>query len=291
MATGAIALCLSARHAEDGDEAFRGSTLTGDGFPLEFGVSALDPRLRFTCEPGSRNLPPMARMQLAAKLAGQLGGKTLPAHLLATLRWAQQGADLAYGGWLGARIDDKGAVQAKLYAELSPDRPPPMLGEYVPRLPYRPVEPRMLGIDCDGQAELYLRLPSLLPAELPALLAPAGMEARADEVVALLSKSYGQPFRDRLPGSSVGVSYAAGDSGCAVTLYFFARALWGGDARIRQRFAALIADPAQRETYWRATAPLAGRDLWQTRHGLAGLVLRPAALPSWVVGFRPEAAV
>lgn len=286
----AIARCFAARIAACGSDAWRGSTLTGDGFPLEFAVSARDTQLRFSCEPGARSLAPPARLHLASELAAELGEASLPAELLAMLRWAQRGASLRYGGWLGFRISSEGAVAAKLYAELAPDLTPPLLGEWLPRLPDRRAEPRMLGIDGHGRAELYLRAASLLPAELAAVLAPAGMANRADEVLAVLSESYGQTLRGRLPGSSVGLSYAPEENGCTVTLYFFARALWGGDARIRQRFAALIADPAQRQAYISATAPLARRDGWATRHGLVGLVLRPGSQPSWVIGFRPEAA-
>jgi hypothetical protein len=197
---------------------------------------------------------------------------------------------LRYGGWLGFRVSDDGAVSTKLYAELASDRPPPMMREWLPKLPDREVRPCMLGIDGDGRSELYLRGTSLLPAEVAALLAPAGMTGRANEILATLSEICGQSLRGRLPGSSVGVSYAPDERGCTVTLYFFARALWGGDARIRQRFAALIADPRQRQAYTNATAPFAERDSWATRHGLAGLILRPGSQPSWVIGFRPEAA-
>lgn len=286
----AIARCFAARVAADGSDAWHGSTLTGDGFPLEFAVAARDPQLRFSCEPGSRTLAPQARLQLASELAEQLGDTPLPAEPLAALRWAHHGASLRYGGWLGVRVSAEGAIATKLYAELSPDHPPPLLGDRVPGLPDRPAQPRMLGICGDGSSELYLRVPSLLPAELPALLAPAGLADRAGEVLAVLSESYGQHLQGRVPGSSVGVSYAPDAQGCTVTLYLFARALWGSDSRIRQRFAALIANPAQRRAYLSATAPLAARDEWATRHGLAGLVLRPGAPPSWVIGFRPMPA-
>lgn len=285
-----IARCFAERIAEDGSKAWRGSTLTGDGFPLEFAVAARDPQLRFSCEPGGRKLTPHGRLQLAGQLAEELGQVPLPSEEFAALRWAQRGASLRYGGWLGVRVSQEGAVSTKLYAELSPDRPPPLLGDWVPKLPDRLPQSRMLGLGGDGRAELYVRVPSLLPAELPALLAAAGLNERADEVLAELSERYGQTLRGRLPGSSIGVSYAPDAHGCTVTIYLFARALWGSDARIRQRFAPLIGDPFQRLAYLSATAPLAKRNDWATRHGLVGLVLRSGTPLSWVVGFRPEAA-
>ncbi len=286
-----IARCLDGRIGADGADAWRGSTLTGDGYPLEFAFAARDPQLRFSCEPGAAALDPAARLLLAGELAAELGGAPMLAEQLAALRWAQHDANLRYGGWLGFRISSAGAVGAKLYAELAPDRPPPLLADRLPTLPGRAVQPRMLGIDGQGRAELYLRAPSLLPSEVPAVLAPAAMADRAAEVLALLSETYGQTLRGRLPGSSVGLSYAPDAHGCTVTLYFFARALWGSDARIRQRFDPLIADPEQRRAYTSATSPLAARHGWATRHGLAGLVLRHGSQPSWVIGFRPEAAV
>jgi hypothetical protein len=137
--------------------------------------------------------------------------------------------------------------------------------------------------------ETYLRLPSLMPHELAAVLAPAGAQGRAGWLLDWIEEAYGHPLRGRLPGPSVGASYTGGTRP-RVTLHFYARALWGGDARIRRGFARAAGvlgwDP---HAYLALTAPLASREDWRTWHGLVGITLDGASHVSLAIGVRPEA--
>jgi hypothetical protein len=139
-----------------------------------------------------------------------------------------------------------------------------------------------------GESETYFRIPSLLPAQLPAVLAPAGAEHRAGLLLAWVEGLYGHRVRGRLPGPSVGVSYRGEAGGTSSTVHFYARALWGGDRRIRARFAAAAAamgwDPA---AYLAVTAPLAGAAGWRTHHGIVGLTLGAGSARSLSLGVRP----
>jgi hypothetical protein len=114
------------------------------------------------------------------------------------------------------------------------------------------------------------------------------MEAHASWLVEFVEEAYGHTVRGRLPGPSVGVSYVAGAESSLATLHFYARALWGSDARIRQGWSRLASrsgwDP---ETYLRATWPLAGRESWRTFHGLVGITLEAPPRVAVSIGVRP----
>jgi hypothetical protein len=136
--------------------------------------------------------------------------------------------------------------------------------------------------------EVYLRIPSLEPRHVPAILEPAGLEARAGEVVALVTEAYGYSITGRLPGPSVGVSYVVDPPRSApVSMHFYARALWGSDARIRRQFPRLADGSGwAADAYLRASAPLAMRDTWTTCHGLVGIAVGSAHM-SFTIGLRP----
>lgn len=286
----AIQLGLAARMAADGPQAFGGSRLTGDGFPVEFAVSSADDRVRITMEPGGRKLAPPSRLELALSTMARIDSRPVDGAALATIRWLQATAQLGYGAWIGCRVDAAGRRDAKLYAELPASPVPAMMTHFMPALGDRPVVARMLGCASGGRGlELYLRLPSLLPAELPALLDPVGFVDESGPLLDFLARIHGHALRGRLPGESVGVSYAAGPAGSTVTLFFTARALWGADASIRRSFSALIPAGRARDAYLAATAAATVRTEWRTYHGLVGITPRRGAEPQLVLGYRPMA--
>jgi len=286
----AIRSCLASRLERDGYAAFGGSRLTGDGFPVEFAVATRQEALRITIEPGPRGLAARQRTRAALNLVAALNRSALDGKMQAMLNGTQIRGPLDYGAWIGLRAAPGKKVAAKLYAELPGAIDPPSVAGLVPQLPDRPVVPRMLGFS-GGQetAELYLRLPSLMPCELRAILAPVGLEGEADALLDSLSRTYGYSLRGRLPGSSVGVSYVSAPKGRSVTLFFYARALWGSDARIRRRFARVMEGSPLKDTYLAATEPFACREEWRTYHGLLAITPEAGKEPRVALGFRPVA--
>lgn len=280
---------LAARIAEDGNKAFGGSRLTGDGFPLEIAVSTGDARLRLTLEPGSRQLDPRRRLDVALTAIKAIAGHPVDSGELDRIRRLHQAGEggLRYGAWVGCRIDEH-ATAAKLYAELPRAVEPGLLPSLRPLLNDRPAVPCMIGIPAGSNAvELYWRLPSLRPTELPAVLAPAGLENEAPRLLDVLTEAYGHHIEGRLPGASVGVSYALASGQVSVTLFLFARAVWGSDARIRSGFVRAAGAAACRGPYCTATEPFAGRETWATWHGLLGITPTHGTCPLFTLGFRP----
>jgi hypothetical protein len=149
----------------------------------------------------------------------------------------------------------------------------------------------MLAVEpASGRLEFYLRYRSLAPGTLPLLLQPAGLSAHTEELLDLIQQIYAHPLTERIPGGSVGFSYALlpGQPGVTFTLYLFTRLLWGGDARIRLRFAErLQAAGLDPTTYLQLTSPLAGRDVYQTYHGLLGFVVSARSPLRLSLGLRP----
>lgn len=281
------ALCEAAGAAIDDPALWRSSELTGDGFPVELSFTTADDALRWTFDPAA-HLPVGHRRPATMAALRRLGGSFDSATLGAALEGA--GAQ-RFGAWLGGRHNLE-ADAYKLYLEWGegPDAKAALsaLGLPAPE-GAADLTTQMLGLGPGAtRCEVYHRLEPR-PEELARLLAPVGLESRADELRDAIEASYGHPLRGRLPGGRIGVSYVVED-GCPapiVTLYFFARILWGGDARIRARMIDLL-EAAGRDAgpYAAASRALSRRNVAETRHGLVGLTLSENGL-AWSVGVRP----
>ena len=283
----AIACACGERLASDAPDAWGGSRLTGDGFPFELSFSTLDPRLRFTIEPGGRWLALSERLEAAAIVVATIAGSPVPGATLAGLRAMQADAPLAYGAWVGCRVGPNG-TQAKLYVEVP--RIAPFHVESL-LLDEREVTPRMLAYSPSTHSfEAYCRVPSLEPRHLAAVLQLVDGEARVPWLHDFITEAYGHRLSGRLPGPSVGVSFVRHAAEKRVTLHFYARAFWGSDAGIRRGFSRVARAAGWDDTaYLRVTAPIAHRDEWRTCHGLFGITLDAAHRISLGIGLRPVA--
>jgi hypothetical protein len=285
-ALAALAVLAAPLIDADAARAWRSSRLTGDGFPLELGFTTADAGLRWTFDPAAPGLPPAARLEAALAGLARLGQ---PDPEVARLARRLQPDAKAFGGWIGGRSGDR----FKLYVDM-PDGPAAAaaldaVGIARPRLQAVP-RTRMLGLGPGARTEAYFRAEATRHC-LPRVLEPAGLAAEADRIAALVEEAWGNRIRDRLPGGSVGISYARapGDALPVVTIFFFARALWGGDARIRERMLArLAAAGTPSGPYAAASRPVAGRRRAATRHGLVGITVLPGSA-HWSVGLRPVA--
>jgi hypothetical protein len=296
----ALRAALRGRVEADGPAAWSSSRLTGDGFPVEFGFTTLDDRLRYTAEPGRAGDDRRRRFDAVNGLLGVLGSPPLPADLAEGLRRMQARGPLLYGAWLGGRHGADGD-EFKVYAEAPAADSPGAAGGGLPfelpcpRLPDRTPELRMVAFTPgSARCECYYRVRALEAHHLPRVLAPGGANDRSGEVLSALAAVHDFPLADQLPGPSVGVSYsfpASGDGPRVVTLYFFARSLWGSDARTRRTFGRVGRAAGWDDTaYRRVTAPVADRETWRTAHGLVGVSLVPGRPPAFGVGVRPWGA-
>jgi len=285
----ALGALLAERLGEADPQAWRGSSLTGDGFPLEVAFATSDARLRLTVEVGRRGAGPDGRLATSARRLADVTGVAVPEQVLDRMLALQRGAAaLRYGAWVSCRVSP-GGLAGKLYAEV-PDPRWRWPGLPEPRPDGREVAARMVACTpATGEIEAYFRVPSMQPGHLVGVLAPIGLSALASRLRAAVELLYGHRLDGRLPGPSVGVSYTVGPRS-RVTLHFYARALWGGDGWVRQRFAAaaraLDADPT---AYLAVTQPLDGAASWATRHGIVGLTLSPTEAPTLTIGLRPVA--
>jgi hypothetical protein len=269
-------------------DGWAGSPLTGDGFPFELSFCTADDRLRFTAEPGPSDLDPERRLTVAAELVERLSGDRIPPDVLNALGAIQRGAHLKYGAWIGCRVATEGRA-FKLYVEIPDGAQTAAVCQPQLRLPDRTISTRMLAYSPAADSfESYVRVDSLEPRHVPAVLAPVGLESRTAELVDFIAAAYGYAIRGRLPGPSVGVSYITGTPAIPrVTLHFYARALWGSDARIRRQFPRWAGARAWNpDPYLHATAPMAARESWKTFHGLLGITPDREGM-SLTIGLRP----
>jgi hypothetical protein len=281
---------LSDRYASDRSDSWSGSCLTGDGFPFELSFSTSDERARFTLEPGPSGLDPRRRLDVAESLINMTAASPLPSEVMETLKTIQTDGQLKYGAWIGCRISEND-ITLKLYSEVPLDGCRDSVDMPSLKLHHRAIIPKMIAYTpVSREFETYLRVPSFEPHELPAVLAPAGMEDRARWVMEFLEDAYGHVIRERLPGPSVGVSYASDQGLPRVTLHFYARALWGSDARIRRGFSRVASmfgwNP---ESYLNVTRPIAERESWKCFHGIFGITLDRSSQASLTIGVRPVA--
>jgi hypothetical protein len=301
----ALRVLLRRSYASGGPQAWSFSRLTGDGFPLEFAFTTSDAQLRYTADPGGFGLPAAENLDDAVGLLAELGQPAPDPRLLAHLKASQQSATrLSYGVWVGGRhVVAPGnnrhapADCFKLYVEMpesSLESHLPFITTYLnlpSRMIGRPVQLRMVGLEpTTGRIEFYFRIRHLQAGALPLLLQSAGLQQRAGELTDFIEQAYGHPLTERIPGGSVGFSYSLipGSETIGFTLFLFTRLLWGGDVRIRSRFGERLQEVGQDPSaYWRFSAPLAKRDVYETYHGLLGLTMGPHTPIHLTLGVRP----
>jgi hypothetical protein len=303
-ASASLHTLLYSRLEADGLIAWSGSRLTGDGFPVEITFTTADDRLRYTVEPASRSCTPQQRLEAAVQLINSLGAAGLDEDTAGTFRAMQNLGGLTFGAWIGGRHSASDS-QYKIYVEMpetnieGSNYLTRKLGSLpAPRLYDRSANLRMAAFSpATAQWELYYRVMSFAPEHMAGTLAPAGLKGMAEMLLSVIKDAYGYSFGERLPGESTGISYSfhAGSQGAephyevqSVTLFFFARAFWGGDARIRQQFgrcaAALGWDDSR---YQKVTTALASRKMWKTYHGIVGFTMLLYGKIALSIGIRP----
>jgi hypothetical protein len=286
----ALAVVVGRLEREDG-VAHR-SRLTGDGYPLEFGFSTLDPAIRYTCETARAEIPPERRLAVAERVLGDLGRRgRFPLHRL------QDGGPLEYGAWLGGRHSDA-ADSYKLYVEVPAGLSPPahralsrLLGDRKTLLESQVFRLRMIGWDVgSGRFELYFRGRALAPLDLARLLRLSDLEGLEDRLLELIAEASGRGVTSRLPGSQHGFSLALmpAERISHFSFFLFARSCFGTDAVTRARLLELAdRNGWDMRPYAAASEPLASQDGPACRHGVVAFVISRERRCGVQIGLRP----
>lgn len=278
------------------DDAWHYSPLTGDGFPLEFNFSSASDALTYTTEVAGPSVDPLQRLALIDVLLERLGARPAP-HLMTALSGMQTHGKLRFGAWLRVRLVETEPV-AKIYAETpesaAGDAQSPLLevlgvrsllpGASAPRV-------RMIGYDVDsGALEFYFRQRNLEPWQLERLCQIAGFGERFAELAETIGMAAGRPLGSGMPGTQTGFSMTLDNHNRPVRFaaFFFARSLFGGDARIRRSLLRLAQNAgSDLGAYSMVSAPLANRDHAQTLHGMVGFSVATHGPVHLGVGLRP----
>lgn len=276
------------------ENAWKASGLTGDGYPVEFTFTSRDDTVRYTVAPFAEE-PPGRRPAAALALAAELSGRVVPGAVAdGLLRLADGSHQRPPDTWIGVRHDEDPALpdRLKVYVRVAPERKPEtgLVCDPAPALDEREVQLRLYGYEPGADVhERYFRVRRPRAHHLNVVMRQAGVGHRAAELVDLLGRAYGHPLDGAIPGGSAGFSLAGHPAGPPVfTLFVFARALWGGDARIRLGVARIADESGRRmRGYERASAPLAGRDVHATHHGMAAFVVHADDPIHLAVGLRP----
>lgn len=253
------------------------SGLTGDGFPFELSFTSADDDLRWTCALAG-HATAQDRMVVTSRVFEKLGG-VVPCPLPVPHR---------FGAWLGGRHGTDGQTRYKLYLDPGFGPAPPDAPLGTGAVSGFRATLQMIGYGPDaGRREFYYRFQSAGSHLLRCLAARAGLQHRADDLFVILKRQAGHRPWDR---TSIGVSYICQDGQIApqITVFLFARSLWGSDAAIRPAFLNCLTKAGRNpDPYAAASAPLHVYRRSCTWHGMVALTLTETD-HFWGIGLRPH---
>ena len=284
------------RHSAWPEVAWKFSTLTASGCPLEISFNSAERCVRYTAEVAGPECDHSDRLALALSVTTELsGGQRIPRELIDELVRLQRGGTLHWGAWVGGRHDGKRS-RFKLYAEVPRDVPSRDTARRwfpgIERVGHR--NPRLEGFGHEagsGLTELYFRLDGLDVADIGAMLDSAGFGARQRDLLHLMSTVYGLPMCPHLPRHPFGVSVVCAPALGVVALSVFGYAfdVCGDDAATRRILLAVAPrlgwDAAG---YRRLSADLTQTHSAPTHHSvIAFTVTRGDAPAALTIGMAP----
>jgi hypothetical protein len=277
------------RDAPEGEPLWRSSGLTGDGYPVEFTFTTADDDIRCTVEPWP-HAPAAQRVAQAVALATEPGSDHHGALTAELAGFQPPGSTLSFGAWVGGRFGaDPANDRSKIYVEIAPEvqlSDAPAFGDLC-------VEPRIEAVEpATGRRERYYRGRGLQPHHLAQLLDRVGMRERFGDLRDSIESAYGRPLDGALPGGSAGWSLAEAPGRPPVmTVFMFARGLWGRDSRIIaqvQQFCSRFGlELTGHAAAVRSLPPSRGACTW---HGMVGLMVAPGQPVHLALGLRPAKA-
>ncbi|MEN3975824.1 hypothetical protein [Emcibacter sp. SYSU 3D8] len=270
------------RRSRSPEIAWRASSLTNTGFPVEMSWSSRDSSVRWTSEASGPDTPEGERLGHALQVLQGLGVNTgVPDWLM-----PQTGQALRFGAWVSGRHDGEGD-RYKLHvdmagAELPVDLLRPSILHSIPsRIVWR-----MAGIDGSaGTVELYGRLQKPEIWETERLLIRCGLHVNA--VIDLASHLTGRPCEDYLLPGDAGLSLATLD-GRLVAAGFFVQAgpMLGGDETVSRKLRELARRYGWDTAIYEAMLGNGAPDR-TGRHGMIGFGVTEEGKPWLQVGLRP----
>ncbi len=287
--------------AEAPDDAWSFSRLAY-GFPVEWMFTSDQDGIRYTVDIAAASRQPQTVLTQALEHLHQLDGTVLPEAYHAFFHDIQRRGRLKYGSWIGARHTSAGN-EFKLYIEIPPGAGEDAVAWLNRQTPYevpfyeRPISSRcrtkldLIGYNPgNGQLESYFSTVGLLAWELSALLAPLGLQDAREPVMDLLQEAYELPIYQDFPSVQMGFSYAflPGIQTAVFSLYTFAAAMFGGDARVRQGILRLGRKRGWNMDYYaQASQSLANATGTTCTHGLFGIACALNRDPALYLGLRP----
>ena len=247
--------------------AWQFSRINGDGYPVEFTYSTASSAVRFTAEVAGPEVDERRRFDLALSLLD-----TPPAAGVESVRAVQARGPLRFGAWVGG-----GAGRQKVYAECPPGTESDW-GIPGARL-------RMIGLTSgETSSEYYYRRNFLESADAGYLLHRCGLGSRFRDLRDAVERATGRSTEGMLLSTDAGYSVAQIPSGCAMSVFTFARSLWGSDANIRRTLLRLHDMPV----YEKASRAVAGREGPETLHGVLAWIVAADRPIEWRISLRPS---
>lgn len=272
------------------------------GFPVEWVCTSRQHGVRYTVDTAGVGRRPQEVLPYSAALLEEIAGVHCAKTTMTFLQSIQQHGPLKYGCWIGGR-HTADRDEFKLYVEVPPGADADAiawLGQHTPlQVDFyeRPISRYCrLTLDIIGYAplsehmEYYFSVRGLAAWEIGALLTPAGLASARQPLIDLLQEAYGRPIYRDFPSGQMGFSYAwsPATAQTVFSLYTFAAAMFGGDARVRQEILALSARHGWDMTHYaQLSQPLACAPRTQRTHGLFGIALAEGQAPAISLGLRP----
>jgi len=258
----------------DQNAAWRFSTLTCSGSPVELAFTTYDADVRYTVEFGGPDVRPADRLTNIGQFLGSRGADELSPILG---EW-QRTSTPEWGAWLGIR---RGPTY-KVYAEMpaGAESEPGWYGDYLDPVPL-PARWLMTGQQPGStRREFYFECATRgLPADdLERLLAHAGLAHRQPELTDLMCACvFGGA--QQLPEVKYGFSYSVlpGAQQPAVSVFAYAADFIGGDGFVRhQLLSVAYARGWQLSSYPELSAPLGQQFTRAMYHNTIGFVVTNA---------------
>lgn len=272
---------------------WRGSALTGDGFPFELCFHTGKDTLYWTADP-ARGQGAQDQLAQITRTATRLGDPvTHP--LVAELPGLR--IPLYAGSWLGGRHDVGVPVSCKLYTDWTDSAACRALFPAL-SLPYRlpnGARHKVRGIGLGpgpDRTEIYYRFDYATPRHMHHVLDFAGLADQSAETIAAVENQTAAGLETVLESSGLIASLALDRAGgpVTVTFYFFARSFWGSDRHCRAAFLGLFTKAGRPiGPYAAASAPLQDRVRYDVFHGLVAFTVT-AVGSAWGIGLRPVRA-
>lgn len=288
------------------DAAWRFSTLNGNGYPIEFTFSSLDPGLRYTVEVGGPAIAPGDRLTHAGQLLGALRVTQPWTETCDCFGALQAQSKLTWGAWLGVRHLPQGD-RFKVYAEVGDPRSAAaqaMLGQalgHKPLLPNGSAQLVAVGRELgSSRTEFYFRIDQLGLAywEIGYLLRRVGLESQQVALLTLVEAARGYTIKaDRPPLAAINYGFSLSVAGSAATgwdapplfsLFAVADPFIGNDAAIRHNVLALANTRRWNlGNYAALTTPLANRRARSEHHNVIAFIVGPQGLLGLHISLSP----